>query len=445
MGGAAVVVGSWVATVALFVGGLVGLAVVDEQERADASEVALPDTPAGQQLEWVLGALVDLPPEEDVRAHFNARFLTAVPPGQLLSVFRELQAEGPYTVSAIEASFEHRLGVILEGPNKRWRTGIAVEQSPPHLISELRFTTATPPPPPVTSWEALDQRLRQAAPEVGFLAAEVVDGACRPIHAIDADRPLSLGSAFKLYVLGAAAEAVRAGRLSWDRPIEIRDDSRVHTSMRTESMESGRKVPLQDLARHMIEVSDNTATDLVMEAVGREAVESVQADLGMAEPQRNIPFLSTRELSLVKFGRPPLVDEYVGLDVAGRRALLDDRLAHRPANIEDLDFAPRPVAVDAVEWIASASDLCRAQVSLQSKGEGVRQILGLNPGVPFGDDADYVAFKGGSEPGVLAGSWYVEHSDGRRFAISVLLRNRQGAIDTTALSVAADAFHLMSE
>ena len=438
------IIGSWVATVALLVGGLAGLVVVDEPERVAASEVALPGTPAGQQLEWVLGALVNLPPEEDLRAHFNARFLTLIAPDELLTVFRDVQAAGPYTVSAIEASFEHRLVVIIEGPNKRWRTGIAVEEAPPHLIAELRFMPASPPPPPATSWAEVDQRLRGAAPEVGFLAAEIVDGACRPVHAIDPDAPLSLGSAFKLYVLGAAAEAVRAGRLKWDTPIEIREAARVHTSMRTESMESGRQVPLQELARHMIEVSDNTATDLVLEAVGRRAVESVQAEMGMAEPQRNMPFLSTREMSVVKFGRPPLVDEYLAADVAGRRALLEEKVANRPAKSGDMEFAPGPVAVETVEWFASASDLCRAHVSLQAKGQGVRQILGLNPGVPFGNDAAYVGFKGGSEPGVLAGSWYVEHRDGRRFAISVLLRNRSGAIDTEVLRVAADAFRLAS-
>lgn len=138
------------------------------------------------------------------------------------------------------------------------------------------------------------------------------------------------------------------------------------------------------------------------------------------------------------------MDEYLGSGVEGRRAALEG-LADQPATIDDLRLTPRPVAVDTVEWFASASDLCRAHVALQKKGPEVRRILGRNPGISFGANAGYVAFKGGSEPGVLAGSWYVEHADGRRFAFSVLLRNREGPIDVTALSVAADAFHLATE
>lgn len=434
----------WIAIAALFVSGLTGLVVVGGSPGSREAAVPIPDTPAGGQLEWVMSTLVDLPSEEDLRAHFNPEFLAAVPPIEFLEVTRQLQASGPFTVTSIEGSRDHELVVILTGRAEGFRVTIAVEPAPPHLISGLFFSTVKTSPDPVASWTALDARLRQAAPETAFLAAEVVDGECRPVHAVEPDLPLSLGSAFKLYVLGAAAEAVAGGRLAWNTPIEIRDDGRVHTSLRTESMQSGQRVPLEEMARHMIEVSDNTATDLVMGAVGREAVEAVQAEMGMTEPERNVPFVDTRELSLIKFGRPPVVDEYLALDVGGRRAFLADRLAGRPAMLDDLALTPRPVAVETVEWFASASDLCRAQVALQSRGDPVRRILGGNPGLPFGSDAEYVAFKGGSEPGVLAGSWYIEHRDGRRFAISVLLRNRESGIDSTVLSVAADAFRLAS-
>ena len=150
----------------------------------------------------------------------------------------------------------------------------------------------------------------------------------------------------------------------------------------------------------------------------------------------------------MKSDKNPSIEEYLAADVAGRRALLADRLANRPAERDDLKESTEstgPVAVDTIEWFGSASDLCRAHVALQDKGEQVRQILGRHPGISFGPSAEYVAFKGGSELGVRAGSWYVEHTDGRRFAFSVLLRNREEGISLTAASVAADAFRLASE
>ena len=439
MGERARVVALRVTVAALLLVGLLGLAVVEEP--FDGT-VDLPGTRAGRQLEWVLHALVQPPAEGDLANRFNAAFLEAVPPPQLLAVLKQVGGEGPFTVTAVERSLEHSLVVLLKGTTKRFRTSIEVEPEPPHRIAVLGFQSPTSPYGPVNSWGALDARLRNAAPEVGFLAAEISRGTCRPVHAVEPDTSLSLGSVFKLYVLGAAAEAVRSGRLKWDTEIEVRDEARVHTSARTAEMDNNQPVALEELATHMIEVSDNTATDLVLDAVGREAVEAEQAKLGMAEPERNIPFLTTRELSLLKFVQPSRVEEYLSLDLAARRRFLAVQLALRPALVEDLQFAPLPVAVDTLEWFASAADLCRVHVALQAQGKTARDIVGRNPGVYFGPDAEYVAFKGGSEPGVLAGSWYVEHRDGRRFAISILLRNKDGSIDTTALSVAADAFRL---
>ena len=434
---------AWMAIVALLIGGVSGVAFVGDPFRNGAG-VALPDTPAGRQLQWVLDALAEAPTEEEVEEHFNAEFLKELPPERLLAIFQTLRGDGPFFVSAIEDSSDYRLVVMLQGHADRYRTHITVQPQLPFLISGLFFADATPSES-VASWDALDERLRRSAPEVGFLAAEIVDGECRPVHAIEPDRPLSLGSVFKLYVLGAAVDAVRSGRVAWTTPIEVRDDARVHTSGFAEYVPAGESRPLEELAQQMIEISDNTATDLVLEAVGRENVEAAQAEMGMAAPARNVPFLSTREMSLIKFAREPRVDEYVALDAESRRAFLAQQLAGRPAKVEDLRLSEQPVAVDTVEWFASASDLCRAQVALHSKGPEVRRMLAHNIGERFGPDAAYRAFKAGSEPGVLAGSWYVEHSDGRRFAISILLRNSEGAIDPRAFSVAADAFRLASE
>ena len=444
MGGGMARVWSAVAIGALFIGGLMGLAIVGDAHRDAASAVALPDTPAGRQMEWVLDAVANPPPERVIEARLTEDFRRELPASELLNVFRDMRAGGPYTVTAVEISGEYELVVMLDGRGTRFRTSIVVEAEGLHLISRLFFAKADPAARPVKSWDALDRRLREAASEVGFLAAEIVDGRCRPVHALEADAPLSLASASRLYVLGAAADAVEAGRLSWDTPIEIRDEARVHGSTRSDAREAGERVPLGQLARDMIESVDNTAGDLVLEAVGRDAVEAVQAEMGMADPERNLPFLTMRELSLIKWTRQTLLDEFVALDEAGRRKLLAERLADRPAKVRDVLQAHHPVAVETVEWFASASDLCRAHLALQDKDQTVRRILGDKPRIPLDPDAAYVAYRGGTEPGVLAGSWYIEHEDGRRFAISLLLRDAEHLIEVSALSFASDALRLLS-
>jgi hypothetical protein len=156
-------------------------------------------------------------------------------------------------------------------------------------------------------------------------------------------------------------------------------------------------------------------------------------------------------MTLLKWGRPPLAGEYLGQrDAPARRRFLDEKLRGRPAREADVDFTPQPSHVESIEWFASANDLCRAHLALADLARRpvlapLRQILGTNPGLPFEPGPKYVSFKGGSEPGVLAGSWVLGGPDGGRFGIVILLRNTGGPIDTNALRAAEDAYRLMRE
>ena len=87
-----------------------------------------------------------------------------------------------------------------------------------------------------------------------------------------------------------------------------------------------------------------------------------------------------------------------------------------------------PTAVEQVEWFASPLDVCRALHRLGRNGEA-RSILAVNPGVAA--DAgrwEYVGFKGGSEPGVLAVAWLVADDRGRQYVLAGGLAN-----DTTPI------------
>ena len=106
--------------------------------------------------------------------------------------------------------------------------------------------------------------------------------------------------------------------------------------------------------------------------------------------------------------------------------------------------------VTAVDRLGA--DLARA-ISLlvaQSRRPGlgpVSQILAINPGIPF-DPATwpYVAYKGGSEPGVISTTWYLRRSDGRAFVLSIVLNDPKGEISTLAeVSVAQAAVKLLAK
>ena len=55
----------------------------------------------------------------------------------------------------------------------------------------------------------------------------------------------------------------------------------------------GAPITLHTLASLMISISDNTATDILLHVVGRENVERMMAAMGVRDPARNRPLLST--------------------------------------------------------------------------------------------------------------------------------------------------------
>ena len=380
---------------------------------------------------------------------FAPSFLAKVPEEELQKIVGEqLHPAGPFALGGVRTQTATDAQIVVRS-SPTWTMTIAIEPKAPHRITTLLLR---PAPVEVSSWSDYDRSLAVEAPTVAVLAAEVVDGRCRAVHAVHADRSQPLASAFKLFVLGALAKAIQRGDAHWDDQVEIRDDLRVQGSPRYGTTPAGTKVSIDDLATAMISASDNTATDLVLLHLGRDVVESSLRGLGMRDRERSLPFLTTREMTLLKLGIPVADrEEYVHASTARRRALLD-ALPKHGATLDQLTGSlSTPNDVDELEWFASPEDLCRVHVKLQDLAakdglHPVRTILSINPGEPLGDDWSYVAYKGGSEPGVLTTTWLAERKDGRTFVVAALLENPKGAIDEQAAAAsAAAAFSLLAK
>jgi len=83
------------------------------------------------------------------------------------------------------------------------------------LISGLRFTPYQPPP---ASWGQVDIDLAALAPDASLLVARVSPGgSCTPVHQVGSSIAQPLASMFKLFVLGALARQIAAGRVSSPR------------------------------------------------------------------------------------------------------------------------------------------------------------------------------------------------------------------------------------
>lgn len=234
----------------------------------------------------------------------------------------------------------------------------------------------------------------------------LTDGRPRAAHAAQA--PLAVGSAAKLAILQATRQAVDAGRLHWTQTVAL-DPRWKSPGGQLQAWPDGAPLTIDTLANLMISLSDNTATDALLHLAGRGAVEALTP--------RNIPFPSTRELFLLKTARHAAQrDAWRSGDAARRRAILDG-LADEPAPTpQDLPGTPTP----DVEWFMTAEELCRlldATANLPA--------LRINPGLANPADWRAVAYKGGSEAGVLNLSTRLAGRDGRTHCVVASWNDRQ--------------------
>ncbi|HUR49267.1 MAG TPA: serine hydrolase [Acidimicrobiales bacterium] len=372
-------------------------------------------------VDWVLAGAQRRVSAGEVEERFSPRILAQVPAPDMAAMINALGPDGPFNVIDTLYDRDDELALVARGQSIPWRITIDLDRH--RRIDHLLFEPHAPPHPRADTWSEFDAALRRIAPEVGLLAARVVEGRCEPVHAIAPDVALSLASGFKLYVLGAVAEAIAARRITWEQRVTIQRRQIVHSSSRYLDA-AGETATVRDLARAMWDVSDNTATDVLIELVGREAVEAALTTMGMAEPARNIPLLLLREWSILKYGRPPLAPEYLQLaGVSPRRAFLSGRIAELGGRLGELDWSVKPAHAE-IEWFATPNDQCRALLHLQAmaKRPGIRQIREVVQ-TTAGGKITYASYKGGSEAGVLSHALYFERG-GERYVVVVLLRNR---------------------
>ncbi|MCX5577457.1 serine hydrolase [Kaistia terrae] len=216
------------------------------------------------------------------------------------------------------------------------------------------------------------------------------------IFAHAAEQPLAVGSAAKLAVLVAVQGAVEQGRLRWDQVVPLDPAWKSLPSGQLQDWPDGTPLTLATLANLMISISDNTATDALIRIAGREVVEAISP--------ANAPFPTTRELFTLKTAdKAPMRAEWVAGDAAVRRAILDG-IAKEPLPPVG---AISSSATHEVEWFFTARELCR----LLDQTAALPSV-GINPGLASAKAWKSVAYKGGSEIGVLNLSTRVVNRDG---------------------------------
>lgn len=221
-----------------------------------------------------------------------------------------------------------------------------------------------------------------AVPGRLHVAAWEPDAPDRPLL-IRADEAVTAASTIKVPILAAVLEEVNAGRLDLARPSAIPAE-RAGGSGVLRALPSLPVLTLADLLTLMIIVSDNTATNVVIDLVGMERVNQFCAEAGLNGTVLRRKMMDADAMRRGLENKTTARDQATLLDAIAWRNLL-------PAPL-------RAFALQALEW--------------QQFNDGLPSLL---------PDSVIVAHKTGELPGVRHDVGVITGPDGRQAVLAVLL------------------------
>jgi beta-lactamase class A len=272
--------------------------------------------------------------------------------------------------------------------------------------------------------EALAARFARVGARGFVHARDLVTGA---EVGLDADAPVAVASVIKVAVAIAFARDVAAGRLDGRERVEVPAELRLGGTGTTGFLDPP-LISLRDLARTMLTVSDNAATDIVLDRTGRDSVTAVLDELGLHHTHLRSDMASMHRRVVAELGldgERDLDAQLARADPDAVRALdwLDPAHANAstPREITTLLAAIWTDRAGPAQACAFVREVMGEQVSTQ------RLASGFGPRVA-------VASKTGTLPGIRNEAGVVTFPDGRRVAVAVFTRceslaDRNPAVD----------------
>jgi beta-lactamase class A len=344
-------------------------------------------------------------PQEQT-AWFAPAFLARVSVPQVQALVQSVKAQlGPYQSVTPQADGSYLVGfqrgtirarIHLDGQGRI--DGL--------LFSNLQFISV--------SRSAALQGLQRLPGQVSLLVLANGTPLLSVAPSVAPGRLLAVGSAFKLAVLAALQQRINTGQLSWTQQVTLRAQDKSLPSGVLQTRPDGSRYTVADLARYMIAISDNTAADLLIHLVGRAAIAPFI-------PERDRPILTTRELFVLKDpANKGLRERYLAAArPAARLAILAqvDQLPLPSLRVLVPLLVKGPVA-PRIEWFFSVRQLCGLMARVQRLPQ-----MSINPGVANPAEWTHVAFKGGSESGVINLTTMATAHNGVTYCVSATWNN----------------------
>ncbi|MCQ2557811.1 MAG: class A beta-lactamase-related serine hydrolase [Oscillospiraceae bacterium] len=126
-------------------------------------------------------------------------------------------------------------------------------------------------------WTKLETQLKALPAVSGFYYQDLATGST---YEYNADLPLQAASVIKLFVLACTMQQIRDGKITEDTMLPLTKNDRVPGCGALSHLHSLNQVSVGDLCRLMTVISDNTATNLLIDAMGIDCINDYIAFLG---------------------------------------------------------------------------------------------------------------------------------------------------------------------
>jgi beta-lactamase class A len=125
-----------------------------------------------------------------------------------------------------------------------------------------------------------------------------------------ADAPVPTASTIKLPIMVELFAEAEEGKLDWNQKLELTDQDKVSGTGILTELSGGDLLPIRDLMHLMIVVSDNTATNLILDRIGGNAVNQRMAQLGLKQTAVMRKIMQTKPQAFTDEGKKPGSDRW---------------------------------------------------------------------------------------------------------------------------------------
>lgn len=264
----------------------------------------------------------------------------------------------------------------------------------------------------------------------------------KPLLSINSNSRMAIASNYKWYVLKAIIEEINAGRLSWNSPVIVSNTFKslfnMYNPRALYRATEGSIYSVKSVAQKMMWFSDNSATDHLINLLGRSKIHDAMIGYN-SFLELNNPILLTMDLWRLRAlnkSDPESLREYQTLTPRQKIGFVRDMRETYPLtktynllmfgdkslSIPRWDADPRDIR--QIEWFASTSDLCRTGeriIEYAREDNTIKEVLAFHP--YSHSQMSFIAAKDGSESGVASMTVLMKTKKGNWACLSMAVNN----------------------